>query len=614
MKPLFRTLAAGALAIASLTSPWRAHAAHGIALYGEPQLPPGFTHFPYVNPQAPKGGQLTLPNPAYYGVSPFDKLNPFTLRGVAPPGMTDLVFDTLAVYSLDEEGSQYGLLAQDIQLAQDRRTATFRLNPRARFSDGSPVTAADVVHSWHTLTSDQASPRFRNYFNGITEAEAVDTQTVRFRFKSDDRELPFVAGDLPVFSRKWSTRADGSAIPFDELQTVPPLASGPYTVDKVDYARNIITYKRNPTYWGADLPTRKGTNNVDQITFKLYRDYELQVQAFKAGEFDAINEGKARSWCCIYTGARFDSGELVKKLFAHQNVPGMNGYVFNLRRDKFKDVRVRHALFLALDFQWVNRNIFYKEYKRPYSYFSNSDLAAKGQPTADELALLEPWRAQLDPAVFGPMVQLPDNDRAGGFRNSLIEAQRLFREAGWVWRDGALRNALGEPFTLNVQMSEGVPLPRIETFLRNIERMGVQVRRTVADGATTRKRMQDFDYDLTMVSFRESRNPAAELRRKLYGSEARRKGSENIIGVDSPVVDALIDTMLAAKSPQELKAAAGALDRILMHGYYVVPERYSFEHRVAYNTRLGYPDRLPRYYTPYEWLMRTWWDKTATPR
>jgi len=610
MRPLLRFLAVAlALAGGCLLEP-AAQAAHGIALYGEPRHPAGFAHFDYVNPRAPKGGTLVMPNPAY-GASSFDKLNPFTLRGTAPPAMTELVFETLAVYSLDEEATQYGLLAEDIRVALDRRAVTFRLHPRARFSNGDPVTAQDVVHSFDTLTGAQASPRFRAYFADIAAAEALDAQTVRFLFRSDAKELPFVAGDLPVFSRKWSRRADGTTIPFDELQTVAPVASGPYVVDSVDYTRNNIRYRRNPDYWGDAIPTRKGTYNFDRIVFKLYRDYELQVQAFKAGEFDAINEGKARSWCCIYTGARFDSGELVKKLFPHQNVPGMNGYVFNVRREKFKDVRVRHALFLALDFQWVNRNIFYNEYKRPYSYFSNSDLAARGLPTPDELALLEPWRGQLDPAVFGPMVELPDTDPPRSYRDSLIEAQRLFREAGWVWRDGALRNARGEPFTLDVQMTEGVPLPRIETFLRNIERMGVRVRRSVGDAATSRKRMQEFDYDLTMISFRESRSPGAELHRKLNSADADRKGSENIIGVKSPAVDALIARIMAATTQRELKAAAGALDRILMHGYYVVPERYSFEHRLAYNTRLAYPATLPRYYSPYEWLMRTWWDTAA---
>lgn len=588
-----------------------AHAAHGIALYGEPRYARGFHHFDYVNPTAPRGGTLVMPN-ATYGAASFDKLNPFSLRGTAAPALTELVFETLAVYSLDEEATQYGLLADDIRVAEDRRSVTFHLHPRARFSNGDQVTAADVVHSFETLTGSKASPRFRSYFSGLKRAEALDARTVRFQFASDAKELPFVAGDLPVFSRQWSRRPDGTSVAFDEIRTEAPIASGPYTIDSVDYTRNNISYRRNPDYWGNEVNVRRGTYNFERISFKLYRDYELQVQAFKAGEFDAISEGKARSWCCIYTGARFDSGELVKKLFAHQNIPGMNGYVFNTRREKFQDPRVRRALLLAMDFQWVNQNIFYGEYRQPYSYFSNSSLAARGLPSPEELALLEPWRDQLDPAVFGPMVEMPDTSAPRSFRDSLVLAQTLFREAGWVYRDGALRNARGEAFTVNAQMHEGVPFPRIETFLRNLERMGVQVRRSVGDAATTRKRLQSFDFDLTMVSFRESRNPGTELFRKLHSSEADRHGSENIIGVKSAAVDALIDRIRAATTQQEIRAAAGALDRILMHGYYVAPERYSFEHRLAYNTRLSYPRTLPRYYSPYEWLMQTWWEGAAS--
>jgi len=573
-----------------------ATAEHAIALYGQPKYAADFQHFDYADPAAPKGGTLRLS--AGYQATSFDKLNPYTLRGKPAPGLIELVFETLAVYSLDEGTTQYGLIADDIAVAPDQRSVTFHINPAARFSNGEKITAADVKYSFDRLTGEGAAPRFRLYFAGIERAVILDPATVRFEFERSSHELAFVAGTIPVFSPRW-----GEGRSFADVQTDTPIASGPYLVDRPDYGRGTITYRRDPNYWAANLPARRGSHNFDRIVYMLYRDYDLQVEAFKAGEFDVMVEGKARNWCCVYTGGRFASGELTKRLFPHTNVPGMNGYVFNLRRERFQDVRVRKALGLALDFEWINKNIFYGEYKHPYSYFSNSELAASGMPSAEELKLLEPWRAQLDPAVFGPMVQEPSTS----LRENLIEGQRLLAAAGWTYRDGALRNSRGEPFVIEASLSEGIPLPRIETYLRNLTRYGIVIKRRLGDQVAQRKSMQTFDYDMSMVLFRESRIPGSDLHARLNSADADEPGSENIIGVKSPVIDALIERLGTANSADDIKTAARALDRVLMHGYFVVPERYSYEHRVAYRSNLGYAPQLPDFYAPYEWVLSHWW-------
>lgn len=601
-----RTL--GALVLGVLALSWTsAQAAQGISLYGEPKYADGFSNFEYAQPSAPRGGTLTLANA--FESSSFDKLNPFSLRGRAPPGLLELVFDTLAVYSLDETTSQYGLIAQDIHVAPDFKSVTYRVHPAARFSNGDPVTAADVRYSFDTLTDEQSAPKFRLYFADIERAVLVDTRTIRFEFKRSSRDLPFVIGTLPVFSPKWGVAPSGKRTSFAELRLQAPIASGPYVVDRADYQRGVITYRRNANYWAQDLGVRRGAYNFDRVIYRMYRDYDLQVEAFKAGEFDVIVEGKARNWCCVYEGGRFRGGALVKKLFPHKNIPGMNGYIFNLRRERFQDVRVREALTLAFDFQWVNKYIFYGEYKHPYSYFSTTPLAATGLPSAQELALLEPYRDELDPSVFGPSAKLPSTDTPSSLRSNLIRGQRLFAEAGWTFRDGALRNAKGEPFVIEASLTEGIPLPRIETYLRNLAKYGIVIKRRLGDPVATRKAMQTFDFDMTMIAFRESRIPGSDMRAKLHSDDANTVGSENLLGLESAVVDDLISRLSNATSQGELETVAHALDRVLMHGYYVVPERYSFEHRIAHDSGLGYPAYMPDFYAPYEWVLPYWWRK-----
>lgn len=608
MKPssLFSgALLAGALLLAMSPA---VRAAHGVAQFGEPKYPAGFRHFDYVNPDAPRGGTLNLSNTSQS--SSFDKLNPFSLKGRLAPGVLEMMFETLTVYSLDEPNTQYGLLAEDIDVAPDFGSVTFRLHPAARFSNGDPVTAADVKHSFDTLTGKRASPRFRAYFSEIAGLRVIDARTVRFDFRRKGRDLSFVAGSLPVFSPKWGQEA-GKTVPFDELRLQAPIATGPYRLEKALDGRDV-SYRYDPGYWARNLPVRRGMFNFDRVVYKLYKDRDTQVNAMRSGDYDFFSEVQMRYWCCQYIGSRFDKGELVKVKLPHANPPAMNGYAVNLRRERFRDPRVRLALNYAMDFEWVNQKIFANEFARVTSYFTGTPLAATGMPSAAELRLLEPYRAQLDPAVFGPALVQPSTLPPHSLRNNLMVALKLFADAGWHNRDGVLRNAAGEPFVIEISGSRGQS-PFMDPYYRALSKLGIVVHKKLADAATARSRMNEYDYDFATVAMREARMPGAELWRNFNSRDASRPGSENVIGVQSPVVDELIRKLLDADSREELEVTARALDRVLLHGHYILPWRYLTNHYLIHHRRLQRPAKLPLYYGAQEWAIATWWDGTARP-
>lgn len=594
------------LAMAGLLAAPQAHAVHAIAQYGEPKYPADFKHFDYVNPDAPKGGTLVLANPSR--LTSFDKFNPFTLRGNTAPGV-DLLFESLTIGSSDEVASAYGLLADDINIAPDGLSVTFRINPRARFSNGDPVTADDVKFSLDTLKSPQAAPQFASIFSEIKRAVVVDPHTVRFEFRQRNRELPLLAGGMPVFSRKWGMRPDGSRIPFDQIAFEKPIGSGPYLIERYDNGRTI-TYRRDPNYWGAELPVRVGMNNFDRIVYKLYSDSTARLEAFKAGEYDVLVEYVARNWVRRDVGKKFDSGELIKREFSQHNGTGMQGFFLNTRRPLFQDVRVRKALDLALDFQWLNRQLFFNQYHRIDSFFANTDLQAKGLPTPGELALLEPWRAQLDPAVFGPPPKQPDTDPPGSLRANLLKARELLQQAGWTYRDGALRNAKGEPFQFEILDDSGSAAqmePIVATFIRNLQKLGITATFRVSDYAVYQKRLDAFDFDVTTIRMPDVQVPGSEQIQRFGSKAADTTGSDNMIGLKSPVVDAVLNALVHAQTREQLVDATHALDRLLMHGYYVVPHWYSGTHRVAFKRGLAWPTTLPLYYGAEGWITSMWW-------
>ncbi|WP_420476409.1 extracellular solute-binding protein [Noviherbaspirillum sp. ST9] len=586
------------LLVSMVSASGSALAAHAFSLYGTSKYPEGFKHFDYVNPDAPRGGELFLANPDRR--TSFDKFNPFSFKGVSAAGVSNLMFETLAVGSSDEVATIYGLLAEDMQLAPDRMSMTFRLNPKAKFNNGDPVTAADVKHSFDTLVA-KGAPSIKITFAEIKQCVVIDERTVRFDFKSLNHELPLIAGGVPVFSRKWGRNTD-----FDKIQLEAPIATGPYLIDRYDVGRSI-SFRRNPNYWGDDVPARRGMFNFERINYQFYKDDVARLEAFKAGEFDVVVEYSAKNWARSYVGPKFESGEIIKRDMKHSNGAGMQGFMMNLRKPQFRDVRVRKALNLALDFEWMNRQLFYYQYKRIYSFFNNSELAATGTPTADELKLLEPLRAQLDPAVFGPAPVQPVTTAPSSLRANLVQAKALFKEAGWEYRDGALRNAKGEPFTLEIIDDQGAMSRIISVYVRNLQKLGIQVNQRTSDFALIQRRMQEFDFEMTSLNLGAFTSPGNELFDMYSSSAADEKGSSNIWGLKDPAVDKLVAAVVAATTWKDLVSASRALDRVLLHKHIAVPHWFSGTHRVAYRNRFGIPKVVPLYYQADGYVISTWW-------
>jgi len=582
--------------LALLLASGAAQAAAAMALGDAPRYPAGFQHFDYVNPNAPKGGRLVLP-----ALGGFDSLNPFTLKGDKESGL-GLLVDTLAEKSLDEPFSMYGLLADDMSLAADGLSVRFHLHPQARFSDGSPVLAEDVKASFDTLTRDKtAHPRYRMYWGDVRQAVVVDERTVRFDFRQRNAELHMILGELPVFSRRW---LQGQPLASRTLQ--PPLASGPYRLERHALGKFSV-YQRRADYWARELPSRRGQYNFDRIEFRYLLDDTVRLEAFKAGEFDVSAENVAKLWARGYTGRAFASGAIKKLEVPHGNGAGMQGFAMNLRRPLFADKRVRQALVLAFDFDWANRQLFYRQYTRSDSYFSNSDLAASGLPDADELALLTPLKDRLDPAVFGPAIDAPKSPDALSLRANLRQAQKLLADAGWRMRDGQLVNAAGQPLTFEFltysRTFERVAAP----YQRNLEKLGVHMTVRMVDPAIFQQKLNQFDFDMTISGFGQSASPGNEQLDYFGSAAASQPGSNNVLGLRDPAVDALLQRFLTFHNRHELRAASRALDRVLRAGYYLVPNWHLAYHRIAYRDIFGRPDRLPRYFAAQDWVMRTWW-------
>ncbi|MBM3341317.1 MAG: ABC transporter substrate-binding protein [Betaproteobacteria bacterium] len=599
-----RALLLGVLSVLSAASLFAgdAHAAHAYAQFGDIKYPADFPHFEWANPKARKGGEIRLVPPTR--LTNFDKFNPFTLKGAAPPGLNTLVFETLLTGTYDEPNTAYGLLAQDVAVAADRLSVTFRLNPKARFQDGTPVTAADVKHSFDTLMSKQAAPQYRVIFGDVKQAVVSGPLTVRFDFKHASAQLPLLVGSLPVFSRAW-----GAGKPFNEVVMDRPIASGPYKIGRMNFGRDI-SYERDPNYWARDLNVRRGTFNFDRITYKIYKDSTARTEAFKAGEFDYIEIFSAREWARTMTGKKFDSGELKRAHLKSKNAGDFQGWLINTRREKFKDKRVREALGLAFDYEWMNRQMFYNSYTRVRGFFVNSDFEAKGLPGAEELAVLEPLRGKLPSEIFDQPVPLPPSTAApGGLRENLRRAKALLEAAGWTYRDGALRNAKGEAFT--IEYLDGGGGERVfGPYVQALARLGIEARYRRADFALIQKRWDVFDFDITTQRHPGSEAPGSELVDRYGSQSADTDGSYNITGVRDPNVDYLLKQVVLATTREQLVARLRALDRVLRHGFYVVPQWFAEGYRVAYRGgKFEQPPVAPQYYSPADWVLRTWWSK-----
>ncbi len=564
----------------------------------EPKYATNFLHFDYVNPDAPKQGHLTL-----MGLGTFDSLNPYLLKGISAGGLGTLVFESLLEKSLDEPFSVYGLIANDFYLSDDRLSVTFHLHPLARFSDGQKITAVDIKYSFDTLMSTAAHPQFRVYFGDVKSATVINETTVRFDFKKLNRELHMIIGEIPIFSKAWA-----GDLPFEETGDVNPIASGPYVIEKSKRGKSI-NYVKNPDYWARDLPVRKGMFNYDRVTYKYYKDSTIALEAFKAGEFDFFFENYSKRWARSHRGSQYDSGNIIKTELSHSNNAGMQGFVFNTRRDKFSDVRVRRALALAYDFEWANAKLFYNQYVRAYSYFSNSELAAKGLPEGKELALLEKFREQLPAEVFTRQWKPATTLAPYSLRKNLIEARDLLAEAGWTVQDGVLKNAKGHVFKLDVMLVQGGFYRIVAPYAHNLKKLGIETSYRKVDTSLYKRRMDTFAFDMVVFNFPSSVSPGNELMNMFHSDSAEIRGSRNAPGVRDDVVDALVQEIIQAKDREHVIIASRALDRVLLYGEYLVPNWYIDMHRVAYWNKFGIPKNKPLYYDPITWLLKAWWIK-----
>jgi microcin C transport system substrate-binding protein len=598
-----RTFAALVLAVLAATPVAAADgiARHGVSVFGDLNYPADFKHFDYVDPAAPKGGELRLD-----GLDSFDSLNPFILKG-APAVELERVFDPLMMRALDEPDAAYGLIAREAVMPEDKSWIEFRLRPEARFSDGSPITAADVVFSFETLR-DKGHPRFRLIYDGVASVSAPDAHTARFDFKpGHQRDLPTLLASLPVLSKAyWSKRE------FERPTVEIPVSSGPYRIGRVDPGRSIV-YQRDPTYWAKDLPVNLGRNNFDRVRIEYFRDRDIALEALFAGAYDLREENTSRDWATKYDDKPAVVQGLIKRETLRDHTPsGVQAWFFNLRRDKFKDRRVREALDLAFDFAWTNKNLFYGLYKRVSSMFENSELAAHDKPSPEELALLEPFRGQVPDEVFEKPYASPEAANENEFRTQLRKAAELLREAGWTIKSGQLTNAKGEVFTIEFLIFEATFSRVINPYIANLKRLGIQPTIRVVDVANFINRRQSYDFDVVIERYVQFLTPGVEQREYFGSAAADMPGSRNLAGIKDKAVDALIDKVMAAQDRPALITAVRALDRVLMWNRYSVPQWYSGNHRLAYWDRFSRPQTAPKYDLG---VIDTWWyDETKAKR
>jgi microcin C transport system substrate-binding protein len=557
---------------------------HGASMFGELKYGPDFTHFAYTNPEAPKGGSMTLS-----AVGGFDNLNPFILKGTVASGVS-LIFDSLATSSLDEPFSEYGLIAESVQIPEDRSWVAFTLREDARWHDGKPVTVEDVIWTLETLKT-KGHPFYRAYYANIARAEKVGERTVKMIFEGEtNRELPLIAGQMQVLPKHYYETHD-----FEKTTLTPPLGSGPYRIKTVDPGRRIV-YERVVDYWGKDLPVNQGRYNFDEVGYEYFRDGNVALEAFKAGVYDVRIENNSKLWATAYTGGVFDSGTISKEVIPHESGTGMQGFVFNTRREKFKDPKVRAALAHAFDFEWTNQNLFYGQYDRTESYFSNTELAAEGLPSEAELKLLEPFRDQLPEEVFTEEYHAPTTSGGTTLRDNLRTALELLREAGYEIQDGRMVNKeSGRPLAFEVLLVDPGFERIVGPFAKNLERLGVDVTIRTVDSAQYQNRLDQFDFDMTVTSWGQSLSPGNEQRDFWSTEAAAIPGSRNLAGVEDPVVDQLIDKIIYAPTREDLVAATRALDRVLLWGHYVIPHWHIRSTRIAYWNKFVRPETDPKY-------------------
>ncbi|MCZ6482712.1 MAG: extracellular solute-binding protein [Alphaproteobacteria bacterium] len=569
---------------------------HAIAMHGAPKYPPNFAHFDYVNPAAPKGGKVKL-----VAIGTFDSLNQFIIRGVSAASLGYL-YDSLITSSSDEAFTVYGLLAETIETPKDRSWVAFTLRAEARFHDGTPVTVDDVIFSFNILR-EKGRPFWSVYYGNVVKVEKTAARRVKFSFKpGENRELPLILGQFPILPKAYWQNRD-----FAKTTLEAPLGSGPYRIEAVDPGRSI-TYRRVADYWGRNLAVNVGAYNFDVIRIDYYRDATVAREAFKTKGFDYRAENESKAWATAYDVPAVKDGRLIKRTFAHKRSAGMQSFAFNTRREMFKDSRVREALGYAFDFEWTNKNLFYGQYRRTRSYFSNSELASTGLPKGGELEILERFRGRIPERVFTEEYRPPVYDGSGNIRAGRRSAMRILKQAGWVVRNKKLVNAktgkqMRFEILLNSPAFERVVLP----FVRNLKRLGIRARARLVDPAQYENRVRDFDFDMIVGSFGQSLSPGNEQRNTWSSRAADFKGSRNIIGIKDPVIDELIELVIAAPDRKGLIDRVRALDRVLLWNHFVIPQWHiAYDRRVFWNM-FGIPKVIPMLGSSFD----LWWIDAA---
>jgi peptide/nickel transport system substrate-binding protein len=581
------------LAAGGSSSLW-AEQRHGMAMHGAPLLPPDFSHFPYVNPGAPKGGRLRLG-----ALGSFDSLNPFIVKGVTPPGLREYVFESLLARSQDESFTLYGLIAETVELPEDRSSITFHLRPEAKFSDSEPITAEDVLFSY-ALLRDKGWPYHRSHYGKVARAEATGPRSVRFTFEAGgDREMPLILGLMPVLPRHRHSAAE-----FERTTLEPVVGSGPYVVDHLEPGRSIV-YRRNADHWAKDLAVIRGRYNFDEIRYEFFRDAAALFEAFKSGQIDVRVEDDPSRWAEGYQFPAAESGRVITREFSTGLPAGMSALVFNTRRPLFANPRIRRALILAFDFEWINRSLYHGLYVRTESFFARSALAAAGRPASQrERALLRPFSQEIGAEMLDGRFRLSGAKVPGNSREALREAFNLLREAGYALDGQTLvHEKSGAPFTFEFLASTRAQERLMLSFAKILERLGIRVHIRQVDSAQYWSRLKAFDFDMIQWTWSASLSPGNEQLNRWSTRSADAPGSLNYAGVKSPAADAMIEALLSARTREELKAAVRALDRVLLSGDYVIPLFHVPKQWVAYWRHLRMPERTALFGVDFD----TWW-------
>ncbi len=571
---------------------------HGVAMHGAPELSTDFTHLPYANPDAPKGGEIVFGE-----VGGFDNLNPFILKGSYPWEVRTQTFESLLTRNWGEAFTLYGLLAERVEVANDRSWIIFHLNPAARFSDGSPVTVEDVMFSMQIL-SEKGRPPYFNSMKSIASMEAVGERGVKFTFAQADREAPLIVALRPILKKAdWEGRA------FDETTLSPVTGSGPYVIDQFEAGRTI-TLRRNPDYWGRDLPINQGVDNLDTIRIEYFRDGATLWEAFKGGELSVFRDGDSGRWRDGYRFAAATDGRIARSEVPHGRPTGMTGFVFNTRNPVFQDLRVREALTLAFDFEWIQKTMLAGANQRIPSYFGNSDLAHRDAATGREAELLAPFAASLPLSTLEAATIPPISQADGRNRRNLRKATKLLQDAGWRLVDGALQDQTGAPIRFEILLRSSSYEKIAGVFVEALKRLGVDASIRLVDSAQYTARLIDYEFDMIVHGWSLSLSPGAEQRKYWGGAEGQAPGSRNHMGVDLPVVDAMIEALVQSETRDDLIAAARALDRVLSAGRYVIPFWYTPASRIAHDADLVFPERTPLYGDWTGFLPDVWWRRS----